>query len=187
MARSLKSLTDLQLWVEFKGGNKQAFKLIYHTYYQHLFSYGLKLSGHSDLTEDCIQDLYFKLWRNRGNLGDVQSIKAYLFKSFRRILIDLIKSDKKTSNVTDLPAEYDVHLNIEDMLIKNEASREQMSRLEKALNNLSKRQKEIIYLCFYKGMSYKEITEVIPIKYQTVRNCMHEAIKILRKHVTYYQ
>lgn len=187
MTRSLKSLTDLELWVEFKGGNKQAFKLIYYTYYQHLFSYGLKLSSHTDLTEDCIQDLFLKLWKNRRNLGDVGSIKAYLFKSFRRTLIDLIKSDKKTGDIVDLPAEYDVHLNVEDMLIKNEASEQQLLRLEKALNNLSKRQKEIIYLCFYKDMSYKEITEVIPIKYQTVRNCMHEAIKILRKHVTYYQ
>lgn len=186
MNRSLKSLPDLQLWIEFKRGNRQAFKLIYYTYHQHLFNYGLKVSGHADIAEDCIQDLFLKLWKNRKNLGNVHSIKSYLFKSFRRILIDLIKSDKKISDIIDLPAEYDVHLNIEEMLIKNEVSRQQLSRLEKALNNLSKRQKEIIYLCFYKGMSYKEITEVIPIKYQTVRNCMHEAIKVLRKHVSYH-
>lgn len=186
MDHLVKSLPDIQLWIKFKQGNKQAFKLIYYTYHQHLFSYGLKLSGHADITEDCIQDLFLKLWKNRKNLGDVHSIKAYLFKSFRRILIDLIKSDRKTSNIVDLPAEYDVHLSIEEMLIKNESSRLQLSRLENALNKLSKRQKEIIYLCFYKGMSYREITEVIPIKYQTVRNCTHEAIKILRKHVTCY-
>ncbi|MDN5213520.1 sigma-70 family RNA polymerase sigma factor [Fulvivirgaceae bacterium BMA12] len=186
MNKALKRLPDIQLWIKFKQGNRQAFKLIYYTYYQHLFNYGLKLSGHTDITEDCIQDLFLKLWKNKKNLGDVNSIKAYLFKSFRRILIDLIKSDKKNNNVIDLPAEYDVHLSVEEILIKNESSQQQLTSLEKALNNLSKRQKEIIYLCFFKGMSYMEITEVIPIKYQTVRNCMHEAVKILRKHVTYH-
>ena len=52
-----------------------------------------------------------------------------------------------------------------------------------AIEQLSNRQKEIIYLKFYNGLSYEEISAVTQLKYQSVRNLFSVALKELRKKI----
>jgi len=51
----------------------------------------------------------------------------------------------------------------------------------RALNKLPPRQKEIIYLKIYKGLNYEEISEVMSINYQVVRNLLCQALKTFKK------
>ena len=38
-------------------------------------------------------------------------------------------------------------------------------------------------LYYFEGMPYKQIAEILPMKYQAIRNCVHEALKVLRKNI----
>ena len=67
------------------------------------------------------------------------------------------------------------------MLISKEIDEDIKNRLRNALGLLTKRQKEIIYLRFYEGLSYDEIETIVQVNYQTIRNCVYEAIKVLKK------
>jgi RNA polymerase sigma factor (sigma-70 family) len=49
------------------------------------------------------------------------------------------------------------------------------------VNQLPARQKEIIYLRIYKGLSYEEISQVMQLNYQVVRNLLSQALKSFRK------
>ncbi|MDH3708965.1 MAG: sigma-70 family RNA polymerase sigma factor [Cyclobacteriaceae bacterium] len=181
MAIPADKLTDGQLWRRFKGGDQEALKVIYFRHYSILFNYGKKLTSSPELAEDCVQDLFLKLWRTQKNLGQVVSIRAYLFKAYRRILLDLVKVQRRYTKFTDLPLEYDLMLSVEQLTMQDENQREQLNGLNSAIKSLSKRQKEIVYLCFYRGFTYKEIEQIISIKNQTIRNCVYEAVKTLRK------
>lgn len=46
---------------------------------------------------------------------------------------------------------------------------------------LSDRQKEIVYLKIFKGLSYDEIAPIMNINYQASRNLFSQAIKSLRQ------
>lgn len=183
MGNSLDKLKDAHLWKCFKTGNREAMQIIYFRHYTILLNYGKKLTTNEEIAEDCIQDLFYKLWKNRENLGDVISIRSYLYKSYRRILFDLVKAHRKYSTVSDLPTEYDIVLSIEHETIQEEHLSDRHHGLKQAMKGLSKRQREIIYLCFYRGFTYDEIAEIISIKNQTIRNCVYEAIKVLRNHL----
>ena len=180
MLEPRNQLPDNQLWLRFKAGDHQALKIIYFRHYPMLFNYGKKLTSHPEIAEDCIQDLFLKMWRTKQNLGQVESVRAYLFKAYRRILLDLVKAQKKYTKFTDLPAEYDLTLSVEEHTMQQEYQQQQLKGLKRAMHSLSKRQKEIIYLCFYRGFTYKEIEQIISIKNQTIRNCVYEAVKSLR-------
>lgn len=180
MGESLQMLDDARLWDCFKTGQKAALKLIYERNYACLFNYGKKLTSHTAIAEDCIQDLFLKLWKNRQNLGQVTSIRSYLYKSYRRILLDLVKVNRKYSAYNDLPGAYDVTLSIEEATVVEEEILAMRKGLKRAINSLSKRQREIIYLSFYQGFTYSEIAEIISIKNQTIRNCVYEAMKSMR-------
>jgi len=83
--------SDSELWVKFKSGDKTALKTIYYKYYMMLYRFGLKKSSNSELVEDCLQDLFLKIWKNRETLGEALVIKNYLYRAYIRILYDAIK------------------------------------------------------------------------------------------------
>jgi RNA polymerase sigma-70 factor (ECF subfamily) len=65
-------------------------------------------------------------------------------------------------------------------LIHQQESDEKKQRVIKALEGLSHRQKEIIYLKYYQNLSYEEVSEIMNINYQVARNLLYQAIKSLK-------
>jgi RNA polymerase sigma factor (sigma-70 family) len=73
--------------------------------------------------------------------------------------------------------------NIEELMIHFETDREKKSQLALALQSLSERQKEAVYLKFYDGLSNTEIAEVMQINVQSVYNHVSEAIAEMQEFV----
>ena len=177
------SQSDNKLWKLFKGGDKRAFKEIYYRHYMSLYRHGLKISADEALAEDSIQDLFLKLWRNREQLGDVLSISSYLYRAYTNTLYDALKKSKRNQELTGLDEEA-FEPNVEETLISNQLLTEKNEELKLALQHLTKRQKQVVELYYYEGLSYKQIAEILPLQYQAIRNCVHEALKVLRKNIT---
>ncbi len=177
------SNSDVDLWKSFKTGDKLAFKEIYYKHYMLLYKCGLKLSGDEDLAEDSLQDLFLKLWKNRENLAEIISIKSYLYRAYTNTIYDAIKKSKRKNYIAGLAIE-EFESNIEDILISDQLTLEQNAELNLALQHLTKRQKQVVDLYYYEGLSYKQISEILPLQYQAIRNVVHEAIKVLRKNIT---
>ena len=171
-----------QLWEAFRTGDAQALAALFAAYYDALYGYGLKLTGDEELVKDCIQNLFQKLWRRRAGLRPVQVVKAYLFKALRRHLGDETKLLRRHRHL--LPAytdSFEVTYSHEEFLIAQQTDYEQSARLLAALNGLSKRQREALYLKFFDGFSYERVAEVMSLNIQSVRNLIFNALKAVRK------
>jgi RNA polymerase sigma factor (sigma-70 family) len=181
--RDATKKTDQELWKDFKGGCEQTFSYIFHKHYSFLYNYGSKLTTDKDLIKDSIQELFIILWESRTRLGDTMSIKFYLLKSFRRHVIRTLTANNKHIDKNHLLENYEFEkvASYEKDLIENQTCIEQQEHLQHALNRLSPRQKEVVYLKFYENMSYHEITELTSLNYQSVRNYIHQAIQALRR------
>ncbi len=179
---------EAELWREFKGGNKWALSCIYRQYVRMLYNYGTRLSADDGLIEDCIQDLFIDLWRNRAGLSDTDSIKYYLFRSLRRRIAR--KAHKKLSQHTQLgevPEAYDRETahSAETELIHEQTLQARKEHLQAALNHLSQRQREAIFLRYYADMSPQEIAQIMSLNYQSACNLLHRALTALKQHVIY--
>ena len=153
---------------------------IYQLYYGELYNYGIRISRNDDLTRDCIHDLFVQLWSARSRIAQTREPKPYIFKMLRFMIIDALKQQNMAVYKTDHDL-YDPVLSGEDIIIGKEISTERSNHLKKAIQQLTNRQKEIIYLRFYSGLSYEEISEVTALKYQSIRNLFSNALKELRK------
>lgn len=181
--RDISNCTDQELWKKFKGGCEQTFSYIFHKHYSFLYNYGSKLTSDKDLVKDSIQELFIILWESRSRLGDTVSIKFYLLKSFRRHVIRTLTATTKHVDKSYLLENYQDEMvsSYERDLIRSQSCLEQQVHLQDALNKLSPRQKEVVYLKFYQNLSYHEITELTSLNYQSVRNYIHQAIQALRR------
>ncbi len=171
-----------RLWEAFRSGEAPALAALFEAYYAALFSYGLKLTGDEELVKDCIQNLFQKLWRRRSGIRAVLVVKPYLFKALRRHLGDETKLLRQHRHL--LPAytdSFEVTYSHEEFLIAQQTDKEHNARLLGALNQLSKRQREALYLKFFDDFSYERIAEVMSLNTQSVRNLVFNALKTLRK------
>lgn len=179
-----EDLFHKSIWLSFLEGDKTAFSTLFKLYYTDLHNYGLKISGNKCITEDCLQDFFVYLFENRTNIGTVNSIKSYLFISFRRALLKALKKEKKyidSENPLELILNFE--FSSEEIAIKQELTIIKSSALTKLLNNLSVREREAIYLKYYSNLKLSQIALVMNISYQSVLNTIQKAFVKLRKNI----
>ncbi len=179
----MKNLTDYDLWVSLKSGDLKAFSTLFKVYYPLLHNYGLKLSNYNEqLTEDCLQEFFLYVYEHRENLADLNSIKPYLYVSFRRHLFREIKKASKMINYDEKENFFvEINFSVEDVIIQQEIDALKQENLAKLLNELPNRQKEVLYLKYYSDLNIDEIAKVLEINYQSVLNLIHKGIKKLRQ------
>ena len=171
-------------WQQFKQGKQTAFATIYHTYYNDLFLYGAKVVGDREVTQEILQDFFVYLWSKREALGDVRSVRHYLITSFRRHIFHALRKQRTyTDRVIDYSTyQPDISFSIEHKMVDEESEREQKSMVLGLLNQLTPRQREVIYLKYFNGLSTGEIAETMALNYFTVANHLVAAGKALRKY-----
>lgn len=179
-----KHSEEKNLWQRFKEGDRQAFDALLKQHYPLLLNYGRRLVSDALLVEDCLQDFFIDLWHKRAGLGDVQNLNAYLLSSFRRRLFREKEKTMRLGFVAELSDDYDfdVQFDIEADLMAKEIEHENAEQLKYHLDNLSKRQREAIYLRFYQGLEYADIAEIMTINAHSVVNLVYDALKSLRKY-----
>jgi len=174
------SENDIGLWEKFRNGDEESFVLIFRNYYSELYNYGCKICGNPNIIEDSIQELFMDLFRSKGK-AEIISLKAYIFKSFKFKLIKLLNKNLKSAGFVTETEPFEV--SHEMFLILNEDNNELSEKLNGAIQDLSSRQKEIIYLRFHLNLSYEEISEIMQISYQAARNLVYQSIKSLKSRM----
>jgi RNA polymerase sigma-70 factor (ECF subfamily) len=172
---------DILLWESFREGDRGAFATLFRTHYELLYRYGGKFTADSNLLEDCIQELFIELWQAKTRTP-VVSVRAYLLKSLK---YKLLKAYRKGRDIVPLVGEEGAfEWSHESFLIAEEEDGEKKLRIGKALEQLTGRQKEIIYLKYYQNLSYDEVSEIMNINYQVARNLLYQAIRSLKNRLT---
>ena len=176
---------DQFLWNDFQQGSKVAFGRLYQQYYRELLDYGVRHTGERELTADCIQDFFLYVWSHWENLSKAQSIRIYLLTSYRRRLFRYLEKKRKGDYRRDEFGlqSYNESPSTEQNIISGEEEAYRVVLVKKLLTKLSPRQREVVYLRYFQGLSPNEISQVMGISYQTVVNHLCEAIKSLRTKV----
>lgn len=167
---SLDPKKNALLWVKFVEGDMNAFKTLYNSHYQMLYNYGSKYLKTSEVN-DCIHDTFLTILKYKNTTTDVKNVKAYLFRSFRNQIFKNKKNKKIKLQFIEgtIPTKEDDNINTPIL-----------KELKQLIEKLSPREREIVYLKYFQGFDNFEISELLEIKYQTVRNILANAIKKLR-------
>jgi RNA polymerase sigma factor (sigma-70 family) len=183
MAAGRKDLnTRKEAWQKFVvQGGEASFKTVFERFYEPLYAYGVKLCSQPEVVKDCLQELFQMIWERRGELGHVESPNVYLFVSLRRAVRKEVKKQReRRGDMPEIGESGFISFSLEEIIIRDEERIQQKEKLRQALNKLPARQKEVLYLHYYNGMSYEEIEEILSIKRQSVRNHIYRAMETLR-------
>ena len=178
----VKNLTDTELIHLLKQDNRQAFTEIYQRYAESLAGFAASKLFSLDDARDVLHDLFVKIWEDRHSLVISGSLQSYLFAAIRYRIIDKIRRNVTRQN-------YDVQLQlladqyapgIEQQL----AAKELQQLVDKSLDSLPVKTREIYLLSRNEHLSVSEIAQKLDIAEQTVKNQLTIALKHLRRSIT---
>lgn len=172
--------SDQMIWESFLCGDDEAYTYIYRQYSQALYAYGMHFTSDKGLVEDCIQDVFIKIFQNRKHLQSTDNIKLYLFIALKNKLFNVFRKDIKYYQIDSLEPVFTAEYTIEDEIIENEKEQFLNDKMIRMLDVLSPRQKEIIFYRFVEGLSYEEICQIMDMNYQSTQNLIQRSLKKLR-------
>lgn len=175
---------DLEtIWKKMREGDEESLGKLFGVTFDSLYNYGYRIIPHSDDVRDAIQEVFFQLWKYRDNLSCPNSVRAYLFSSLRHEMLNKKKASKRRNELFNKYRieEFDALFNYnswEEILgLEDKDGKE----LKKAIENLTPRQQEAIYLKYFEGLSTEELGKVMKMRAQSVYNLVFNAINNLRK------
>ena len=184
MSNQLTSEEHTRLWNDFRSGSRQAFSQLYELFAADLYRYGCNLVRNKPLVEDCLHELFLYIHEHRERLGATDNIRFYLYRSLRRRLLDSVtRLNKLDSEAHIFDRDEFVIQPYESLLVMEQGADHQKQMMLTELNKLPKRQKEVLYLVYMKGLTYLQAAEVMDIALKSVYNTVNIALMSLRASV----
>lgn len=176
-----QDILEIQLWEALRSGEQAALQKLYMSYYKNLLQYGLRYTDDRDTLKDSINNTFLYFWEKRESIGTANHVGNYIFKSYQRQLV----KDLNSSNKFETLQEGNDHMEAVDVeefqFIIQQEENTRVSILKNAILQLPKRQRELVLLRYYEGLSYDEISLKTSLTKRAVYNQIHSAINSLKK------
>ena len=168
---------------QLHSGSRQAFETVFRTYYKMMCSFAVFYTRDSDLAEEIVQDLFCKIWEKHSSLKINTSLKSYLYKSTYNHLLNHLRQEEVSKKYvkSQLEISGSGYENTDRFIQKQLAD-----QIQKAIDSLPEKRREIFILSRNNGLKYQEIAEVLDIKLKTVESQMVKALEHLRQNLKEY-
>ncbi|GAA4178851.1 RNA polymerase sigma-70 factor [Sphingobacterium ginsenosidimutans] len=179
--KQYRNLSDPELVNLLKASDHAAYLEIYDRYKTALQQHAWKKLGRAEDVQDLIQDLFTELWVKREVLTLTTGLANYLFTAIRNRSLNLIYKRRKEAPYLDSLQEFIREGNyLIDLQIREKEFQE---LIQKEVESLPPRMKEVFKLCREEGLSHKQIAERLGTSEHTIAKQMTNVLKILRKNL----
>lgn len=144
----------------------------YHEKVLHLI-YG-KVNNYT-LAEDLTSDVFLKVYSKLDTFDETKaSISTWIYRIAQNTVIDYFRTRKVYSEV---PEEIAVESEIDDEVLNNET----LDALADALAELPERDRDLIILHYYHGLTLKEAAERIGMSYSNAKLVHNKSLVVLER------
>jgi len=165
-----------------KNGDMHAFDLVYRAYCRKLHSFVFKIIKVESEAEEIVQEVFLKIWDSRGQMDSTARLDAWLFTIAYNTTVSLIRkklTEKKyMAHLKSLQTEYILQETTDEITF--DGLTEQLNKL---IDRLPARQKEVFRLHREQGLTYLQIAGKLNIAVNTVENHMVRAFRFLRQNL----
>ncbi len=144
-----------------------------------VFRLAKRLLVSTEEAEDATQELFFKLWKNKGKLTKYKSVEAFAMTMTKNYCFDRLKS-KQASNLTLIHSNYKETGTSLQKLIELKDS---VSLVHRFIDDLPDQQKIIIQLRDVEEYEFEEIGKMLAMKPTAVRVSLSRARKTIKEQL----
>ncbi|MEM0979391.1 MAG: sigma-70 family RNA polymerase sigma factor [Cyanobacteria bacterium P01_H01_bin.58] len=172
--------TDAALFLSLQRGNKPALAALYDRYSRLVYTIAWRILNSGPEAEDLTQEVFLNLWQKSAYNPNRGSLSRFLSTVTRNRAIDRVRSSRNRHRILkglayQGPA-METFLLPEEQVFQGERSH----RVREALQALPNKQRDLLWLSFYHGLSQSEIASHTNIPLGTVKSRMRYGLITLK-------
>jgi RNA polymerase sigma-70 factor (family 1) len=172
---------DTEIIGRIRQGDVKQFESLFRSSYVSLVRYARTMVRDHDTAEEIVQDLFFRIWKDREKIVIESSLNGYMFRAVHNRCLHHIEHQKviekhageMSLHVTESPDNPSDILNYKEL----------QGRIANVLEKLPERCGKIFCMNRFQGLKYNEIAEKLSVSVKTVEANMGRALKEFRKEL----
>jgi RNA polymerase sigma-70 factor, ECF subfamily len=168
---STDATTDGELIQRAATGDRGAFEALYRRYARSVFGLALRRLGDRGRAEDAVQETFASIWRSAGSYRPERGPGApWLYAVARNAIVDRARA--RTETPADIPEEASAEAGPSERAEQGWVA----WRIHRALEELPEREREVITLAYWSGLSQSEVAEFLGLPLGTVKTRTRAAL-----------
>lgn len=151
---------------------------LFNEHKTYIYRTALLLTHSKFLADDIVQETFIRIFKKYHTYNHQRPIKPWIYKITLNVVRNILRKHKWLSFVGQVPEKTDSKTP-EDQYNENEVHLE----VQKEINQLSFKSREVIILHFYNGFTLKEVSEVLGIPLGTCKSRLNTGLNGLRKRL----
>src|SRR5580692_4995251 len=174
--------TDNALMGQVSNGEVAKMAVLFERHHRPLFRYFVSMNRNRELSEDLVQDVFFRMLRYRASYDPAQSFTAWMYQIARNASVDQAQKrkaevvgidefdDRRMEPVSSAPGPEESAAKGQDLVL-----------LRRALDRLPADKRELLVLSRFQNMKYEQIAEILGCEPGTVKVRVFRAMRALEQ------
>lgn len=170
-----------------RGGDGEAFRLIFERYTRPVISFIFYMVNRRDLAEELAQETFVRAYRGLRSMRDGARVSTWLFGIAKNVALESIRRGRRERAVVELddPSAKGVRDDSPSPAVRL-LDVELNEQVRRALLRLDEEKRLVFTLKVYQQRSYEEIAEITGFSIPKIRNDLHRARAEMRRRLSSY-
>lgn len=170
-------MKDKDIIYEIQHGNKELLEILIQKYYDDIYRFCYYKTGNASISYDLVQNVFFKLIKYIGTYKDKGKFKSYLITIAINVCNSYFEENGKYFEELDTTTMYceDTDKALDGI--------EKKDSIQKALDILPEKQKEVIILKYYENFKIREIASILDEKIPTIKSRLKQGLEKMHQQL----
>jgi RNA polymerase sigma-70 factor (family 1) len=174
-------ISDKILVASLKDDDVNAFNELFKRYHSRVLQLGMRFLPFKEDAEEIVQLVFIAVWDNRNKIDETQNFGTYALSIARHCIYNALRKAVYRQRYVDYLQQNNADRTFvtEDIVLFNELD----ALLQRFIENMPPKRREIFRLHREEGLSYNEISERLSIKGSTVNTQLTKALDYIRRNI----
>jgi RNA polymerase sigma-70 factor (ECF subfamily) len=172
--------TERELVEGCRRGEREAFRVLFETYKDKIYSIALRFSGNEALAMDIAQDTFLKLY---ASIADFRGDSQFSTWAYRLVVNSCLDHKRRSWRLVPIAEEIFSMVRAPGDALKSVLRTEMSEQVQRAVEKLPEEQRIVVVLRYTEGLAYEEIAEVLGCSAGTVASRLNRAHKTLERRL----
>lgn len=150
---------------------------LFNEHKTYIYRTALLLTHSESLADDIVQETFIRIFKKYHSYNQQKPFKPWIYKIALNVTRNILRKNKWLLFVGQIPEKTD------PKTIEDQNENEVHLELQKEINQLTVKSREVIILHFYNGFTLKEISEIANIPLGTCKSRLNTGLNRLRKRL----
>lgn len=159
---------------QVRSGVGEMLGVLFERYHVPLFNFYMKLTGDRPVSEDLVQEVFFRILKYRHSYRADTAFRAWMYQIARNARMDWLRKRRPEASwepeMSPAVAPVDTAQQTQEALL-----------LHTALMRISEDKREVLVLSRFQDLKYDEIAQLLGCEVGTVKTRVHRALQELRQ------